>query len=322
MHMSEARKRPEQEIGEAAERCRNWGRWGADDEAGCLNYVTADKIVAAARCVRSGKVFSLAVPFDHRGPQRGVGRRFNPIHTMLADGSDVIASETPLANGVGFSDDAVHMPLQCGTQWDALSHVFDRGKMWNGYGAGEVTSRGAARNGIEKVRNRMVGRGVLLDIARYKNLDSLEPGYAISSDDLDGCIARQGKSSQVSEGDFLLVRTGQMGHCKKNGWGSYAGGDAPGLSFYAADWLHRSRIAAIVTDTWGMEVRPNELANSFQPLHQVVIPNMGLTIGEIWDLEDLAADCASDGIYEFMLVAPPLPITGAVGSPVNPQAIK
>jgi kynurenine formamidase len=320
--MTDRSKPPEEQINAAAERCRNWGRWGTDDEAGCLNFVTPESIVAAARCVRRGKVFSLSIPFDHRGPQRSGGRRFNPIHSMVADGSDVIASTTPLANGVGFSDDAVHMPLQCGTQWDALSHVFDHGKMWNGYSAGEVTSRGASRNGIEKVRSRMVGRGVLLDMPRFKGVEQLEPGYAIGVDDLDGCIAHQGNTSRIQPGDFLLVRTGQMGHCKKHGWGSYAGGDAPGLSFYTADWLHARRLAAIVTDTWGMEVRPNELPNSFQPLHQVVIPNMGLTIGEIWDLEELAADCAEDSVYEFMLVAPPLPITGAVGSPVNPQAIK
>lgn len=87
-------------------------------------------------------------------------------------------------------------------------------------------------------------------------------------------------------------------------------------------WLHRTEIAAIATDTWGFEVRPNEFLHAFQPLHQVVIPNMGLLIGEMWDLDALAADCAADGVYEFWLTAAPLPITGAVGSPVNPIAVK
>jgi kynurenine formamidase len=113
-----------------------------------------------------------------------------------------------------------------------------------------------------------------------------------------------------------------MGQCRRDGWGSFAGGDAPGLSFDTAGWLHRNELAAIATDTWGFEVRPNELAESFQPLHQVVLPNMGLHIGEIFDLEALADDCARDGVYEFFFVAPPLPITGAVGSPINPYAIK
>ncbi len=97
---------------------------------------------------------------------------------------------------------------------------------------------------------------------------------------------------------------------------------SPGLSFSTAGWLHRTEIAAIATDTWGFEVRPNEFANAFQPLHQVVIPNMGLLIGEMWDLDALAEDCAADGAYEFLLAAAPLKITGAVGAPVNPVAVK
>jgi len=86
--------------------------------------------------------------------------------------------------------------------------------------------------------------------------------------------------------------------------------------------LHGTEIAAIATDTWGFEVRPNEFDHAFQPLHQVAIPNMGLLIGEMWDLDALAADCAADGVYEFWLTAAPLRITGAVGSPVNPIAVK
>ena len=108
----------------------------------------------------------------------------------------------------------------------------------------------------------------------------------------------------------------------RDGWGDYAGGPAPGLSFTTAGWLHGTEIAAIATDTWGFEVRPNEFENAFQPLHQVAIPNIGLLIGEMWDLEALAEDCAADGVYEFLLAAAPLRITGAVGSPVNPIAIK
>ena len=120
----------------------------------------------------------------------------------------------------------------------------------------------------------------------------------------------------------MLVRTGQLARARRDGWGEYAGGPAPGLSLTSAGWLHRREIAAIATDTWGFEVRPNEFdVPAFQPLHQVVIPNMGLTIGEMWDLEALGQFCAAEVRYEFLLSAPPLPITGAVGSPVNPVAL-
>ena len=78
----------------------------------------------------------------------------------------------------------------------------------------------------------------------------------------------------------------------------------------------------MVTDTWGTEMLPNETPDCFQPLHIIMIVNAGIHLGEMWDLEALADDCAEDGVYEFLLVAPPLTITGSVGSPVNPQAIK
>jgi kynurenine formamidase len=309
-------------IRETAERCRNWGRWGDGDELGTLNFVTPERIVAAARLVRKGAVFPLAIPFDQKGPQSGRGGRFNPVHTMIADGSDAVAGNQRFRHGFGGADDIVTMPLQCATQWDALSHIFDEGRMWNGYSAAEVSSAGARRNGIEKQAGRLVGRGVLVDVPRAQGKDCLGPGYAITAVDLDATIAAQGESSAVGTGDFLLVRTGQMGWCKTNGWGTYSGGDAPGLSFSTADWLRAREVAAVATDTWGVEVRPNELAGSFQPLHQVVIPNMGLVLGEIFDLERLAEDCAADGVYEFLFVAPALPVTGAVGSPINPYAIK
>ena len=120
----------------------------------------------------------------------------------------------------------------------------------------------------------------------------------------------------------MLVRTGQYARARRDGWGDYAGGAAPGLSLTTAGWLHDTEIAAIATDTWGFEVRPNEFdVPAFQPLHQVVIPNIGLTIGEMWDLEVLATVCERLGRYEFLLSAPPLPITDAVGSPINPIAL-
>ena len=97
---------------------------------------------------------------------------------------------------------------------------------------------------------------------------------------------------------------------------------APGLSFTTADWLHQSEIAAIATDTWGFEVRPNEFDNAFQPLHQVAIPHIGLFIGEMWDLEALADGLRRRRPLRLLLTAAPLPITGAVGSPVNPIAVR
>jgi len=304
-----------------AERCKNWGRWGPDDEAGTLNFVSAEDIVGAGRLIRKGKAFSLGLNFDRSGPQRGLwGNRFNPIHTMLATGTDAVSGNQD-AGKLRYADDMVSLPLQCGTQWDALGHIFYGDKMWNGYDARLVDSNGAKKNSIDKVKDRMVGRGVLLDVARHVGVECLEDGTAITNDDLDAAARAQGV--EIRRGDFVIVRTGQMEErLAKGEWGGYAGGDAPGLAFETCDWIFKKEIAAICTDTWGCEVRPNETDDASQPWHWVVIPMIGITMGEIFYLKDLAADCAADKVYEFLFCGPPLPITGAVGSPLNPMAIK
>jgi len=308
-------------IRETGLKYRNWGKWGKDDELGTLNYITPDAIVKAARLVKRGQVFSLAIPFDKEGPQINQPRRFNPIHRMILTGPDFTTGAFKRPGNVGFADDMIIMALQCGTQWDALSHCFKDGQLYNGYDANLVSSEGAKKNGIHKMARGVVARGVLLDIPRVKGVDWLRPGYAITPEDLDAAV--RAHDVKVGTGDALLVRTGQMAMCKQHGgWGDYAGGDAPGLSFSTAGWLHERQLAAIATDTWGMEVRPNEIPDSYQPVHQVLIPNMGMLVGEIFALDELAEDCARDRVFEFLFVAPPLPFTGAVGSPVNPLAIK
>jgi len=308
-------------VRETGARLRNWGKWGSDDERGTLNYITADAVARAARLVRRGAVFSLAVPFDAKGPQGPTSRRFNPIHQMTLTGPDFTTGAITRPGGVGFTDDLVVMPLQCATQWDALSHCFLDGRLYNGYDANTVSSAGARRNGIEKVARGIAGRGVLVDVARAKGVKWLEPGYAITTDDLDAAL--RAERVEVGNGDVLIVRTGMISMCRERGsWGDYAGGPAPGLSFHTAEWVHARELAAVATDTWAMEVQPNEIPDTYQPLHQVFIPNMGLTIGEIFNLDELADDCAADGVYEFFFVAPPLPITGAVGSPINRLAMK
>lgn len=304
-----------------ADKYKNWGRWGDDDQLGTLNYITPQKIVDASGLVKQGKVLSLAIPFDDNGPQTGSFGRFNPIHFMLQDGGDVsIGAQDHLPN-IQYTDDAVTMPLQCATQWDALAHILYRGKMYNGYEAHHVNSTGAKKNGMENAKDKIVSRGVLLDIPRYKGKQWLDPGEAVYPEDLDGAAA-MGEVS-VGTGDIVLVRTGQIGQVRADGsWGEYSGGSAPGLGVDCAHWICEHEIAGYATDTWGTEVIPNETPDIFQPLHMILIVHAGVLVGEIFDLEGLAEDCASDGVYEFLFVAPPLPITGAVGSPINPQAIK
>ncbi len=305
-----------------AERYRNWGKWGPDDELGTVNYITPDKIIEAAGLVRKGKVFSLALPLDASGPMTGAYGRVNPIHVMLQDGGDIASGAQDHFPALRYTDDAVYLVLQCATQWDALAHIYHEGQMYNGYGTEAVNSQGANKNSITQVKDKMVSRGVLLDIAGYKGKQWLDESEPIEAADLAGAAEQQGVV--VGEGDIVLVRTGRIGLVRERGfWGEeYAGGPAPGLAISSAEFLCERAVAAVATDTWGIEVLPNETTDVFQPLHIILLVNAGIHIGEMFDLEALAADCREDGVYEFMFVAPPLTVTGSVGSAINPQAIK
>jgi kynurenine formamidase len=307
---------------EAAEKLSNWGRWGADDQIGTLNNITPQNIIDAGKLIRKGKVFALGLSLKEPIQSGLFGGRWNPIHTMLATGTDAkLGNQDEPFPYLRYADDAINMPCQASTQWDALCHVFLDDKMYNGFDAALVDVRGAKKLGIENVRDKMVGRGVLLDVARYKGVDSLDDGYAVTIEDLNGCAAVQ--KVDVRKGDFVIVRTGHQERClARKDWSGYAGGAAPGFAFETCYWLREKDVAAICSDTWGCEVRPNETTEANQPWHWVVIPALGISMGEIFYLKELAEDCASDRIYEFFFSAPPLHLPGGAGSPINPQAIK
>jgi kynurenine formamidase len=311
-----------QDIYDASKKISNWGRWGDDDQIGTLNNITSADIVGAAGLVRKGKVFSLGLSLKEPIQSGLFGGRWNPIHTMLATGTDAAAGnqDEPFPY-LRYADDAINMPCQASTQWDALCHIFLDDKMYNGYDARLVDVRGAKKLGIEHVRDKMVGRGVLLDVARFKSVPWLDDGYAVTIADLDNCAEAQGV--KVRKGDFVIVRTGHQERCLAAGdWTGYAGGPAPGFAFETCFWLKDKDIAAICSDTWGCEVRPNETSEANQPWHWVVIPSIGISMGEIFYLKELAEDCAADRVYEFFFTAPPLHLPGGAGSPINPQAIK
>jgi kynurenine formamidase len=307
------------EFEELLRRLKNWGRWGDADERGALNFITEDKRRKAAQLVRRGRTFSLAIPITNgAGPQTGSAGRINPLHFMTATGCDP-ASPYDLGAGAGYTDDFLAMAVQGGTQWDALCHIFYDGKLYNGVPAGSVSSAGASRNGIEKVHADFVTRGVLLDVARYKGVDCLEPGYAIDVGDLEGTEREQ--AVRVGEGDVLVVRTGQMSRVGAfDDWSVFQGPEA-GLHWKTAEWLHERCVAAVAADNTMVEAS-QVLEGVMIPFHMLALCNLGIHLGEFWYLEDLAADCAEDGTWEFMLVAQGLPITGGTGTPVNPLALK
>ncbi len=305
-------------------RYSNWGRWGDDDERGAVNLITPAIVRDAAHGVRSGRVVGVGLPFDQNGPQTGAYGRMNCLRYSTATGVDHAAGVQTLMgvdppHGFGYADDVVVLGLQSASHWDALSHIFHDGKMYNGRPATTVTAAGAEFCGSEVWRESLVGRAVLLDVPAALGLDTLPDGHAIDADQLDAA-AEFGKV-EIREGDILLLRTGKLKRSRAEGWGTYAGGDAPGLSYYTVPWLAEHGVCAVASDTWGVEVRPNELAGSFQPFHIPALVYMGLMLGEMFDFEGLSAACAEEGRYEVFFSAPPLAVTGSVGGPPGPVAV-
>jgi kynurenine formamidase len=296
-------------------RLSNWGRWGDQDQLGTLNFIGPEQRAAATSLPRSGQAISLAIDFNADGPMPDRGR-FNPRHIMTETGAG-----QNLPGGFQYADDIFEMSLQSATQWDALSHAFYDGQLYNGYASSTITSAGASLNSITAVRNGVVGRGVLLDVAGSRGVGSLPPGTAISAADLQKCADDQGVL--ISTGDIVLVRTGAVGQAVATGnWeSSFVFGPSSGLALDCAEWLHDKQIAAVAADNVAVEVMPNDAEDCLMPLHMVCQRDMGLIFGEIWNLDELAVALRASGTYEFLLVAPPLPVSGAVGAPVNPIAL-
>ncbi|MHB8528099.1 MAG: cyclase family protein [Caulobacteraceae bacterium] len=296
-------------------RLSNWGRWGDDDRLGTLNHLTPDRVVAAARLVKSGKVIDLGLPISSKGIQPAGGPRNNPIHIMSITPLDRLSPDAV------YADDYIIMPLQSVTQWDGLAHVGYDGMLFNGVPADTVTTmNGSTVLSIHQVAEKgIVGRGVLLDITRIEAVDRLPRGYAIEPANLEAAEEAQGVV--VKAGDILLVRTGWIRNfLQDNSPAAYWNGE-PGLSLACAKWLYEREVAAICSDNWGVEVSDPE-ARAGLPLHNVLIRDLGMTLGEIFDLETLAQDCAQDGVWEFFFTAPPLKVIGGVGTPITPLAIK
>jgi kynurenine formamidase len=303
---------------ELSARVSNWGRWGADDERGTLNLLTSETVLRGVAAVRSGRVFSLAIPFDADGPQWdnvNMPLRTNPVLNTYA----VNLSFTGDAADFTTSDDAFSMGSQAATHWDALAHVGYEGRLYNGIANDVVTAEGgASRLGVQNI-GPVVTRGVLLDIARLHDVDHFEENYAVTADDLDAAASAAGIT--VEPGDAVLVRTGQM-HFLREGKRPRYSHPSPGLSTSTIGWMRDHDIAAVATDTLTFEVYPCEDPAVFMPVHMLHLRDIGLLQGQVWRLDDLASDCAADGQYDFLLCATPLPLTHAVGAPVAPTAVK
>ncbi len=285
----------------------NWGKWGKDDQLGCLNYITPEKRVSAAALVREGTSVSASAPLltaaaeDNPEPVR---------HLMIATGLDRQSFSSKDYFALGHHGYSI-------THLDALCHIFHKEVMYNGYSREKVTSSGAELNSIDAVRSGVVTRGVLLDIARLKGLPWLEPGEPILPNDLEEAEKLAGL--RADRGDFLLIRTGRFAYRQKNGaWNAQE--RLAGLHASCLPWLHERHVAALGCDGVS-DLIPSRVERVRMPIHLVAVVAMGLHLLDNADLEALGAACSERKRWEFFFAVSPLILLRGTGSPVNPLAI-
>ncbi|MDE2890908.1 MAG: cyclase family protein [Chloroflexota bacterium] len=297
----------------------NWGRWGDDDQLGTLNYVTPEVRKAAAGLVTEGVSVSCAWDIENtHEPDHAMG---TPQRFMVATGESAAAvaesGVSRMSGALEFFGLVYHGYAI--THLDGLCHIFWDGKMYNGKPAHLVNSGGGATDlPITELRDGIVTRGVLLDVAAAKGVDWMEPGEGVFPEDLEAAEERQGV--RVREGDAVLLRTGYGKRKREVGREPLLETGFPGWHVASLPWLHERGAAVIGADT-ATDVNPSGYETLRIPIHAVGIVHMGLWLMDNMQLEDVAAAADRYGRHEFQFVLSPLRIIGGTGSPANPLAI-
>ena len=302
-------KPTETELRGYIDKLSNWGRWGQDDELGTLNLLTPEKTAKAAALVQQGRSVTCARPLV---AEPSVDMRIPFLHFMMGSGED---ADHPGAGGsMDFFGVAYHGSTV--THLDSICHMFWDGKMYNGHPASLVKSReGATVESIELLHNGVVSRGVLLDIARLRGVDWMEPGEGVMPEDLEA--AEKAAGIRVEEGDILLIRTGNY---KRRLTLGPPGDGGPGPQAALLPWLHDRGVAVLGSDTPN-DPSPSGYTDFRLPIHNIGIVAMGLWLLDNANLEDLSQTCAELNRWEFLMTLSPLRIHNGTGSPVNPIAV-
>jgi kynurenine formamidase len=281
-------------------------RWGANDQRGAANRITPAKVLEAKNLITRGTIYQLGRTYETGMPM------FGTRHYSLRIPQ---AFKIPGSNQPVYHDELVSGELgQIGTQFDGLGHLGIGDLFYNGNNRLEFARpEGLTKLGIENV-GPLVTRGVLIDVARYKNVSQLEPSYEITAADLRGALQRQ--NIEIRAGDVALIHTG---------WGSLWMKDnqkyiqtCPGIGTGAAQFLADKEVTVVGADNWGVEVSPNPNASLGAPVHQLLLARNGIYLHENLNTSELARE----NVYEFAYIFVPLPLKGATGSPGNPIAIR
>jgi kynurenine formamidase len=308
-----------------------WETFGRGDQLGTINFLTPDRIAEAARLVRRGRVFNLDHPINAFEPY--------PAATRTA-ASHHIFSTHPYHR----DDFLDSFYLQGTSQVDSLRHIGHPRLGFYGGRRQEDIREGTSELGIHNwAQTGIVGRGVLLDVAGYlaaegRPLDAFA-SHPISGAELEATATHQRVGLQG--GDLLLVRTGWAARYlaldaeAREQWNRSPDRRSPGLAqtVEVVRWLWDHEVALVAADNLGVEAASPDVPSEFMGppetgrnhngmLHRPLIALLGMALGELWALEELAEDCRADGVYEFFLVSKPLNLVGGVGSPANAVAIK
>jgi kynurenine formamidase len=296
----------------------NWGRWGAEDQLGTLNFLSPEKTRRAVSLVREGVTLSCArtIRYD-AGPDSPAP----PIHYMVESGEGWASGEKVSNRRNQVSVDFFGMIFHGHTitHLDSLAHFFWEGKMYNGRPAHLVsTSLGATVESVEVAKDGIITRGVLVDVPMIRGTNWVERGEGVMPQDIEEAERRCG--FRVEEGDILLVRTGQLHRRNQEGPVDPAAVGSTACQAACLPLFHQRGIAMICSDT-GNDVMPPQYNRLSNPIHQVGIVAMGLWILDNANLEDLAAACRQRQRWEFMMCVGPLRLFNGTGSPLNPIAV-
>lgn len=291
--------------------------WGSQDQAGASNRITPQKVLDALTLATSGKVYELGQVYEEGMPLFG-----NRSYSMILPSKGEPWGENKLMGNDEFLSTQIG---QVGTQFDGLGHigqevVMENGEaeyvFYNGYTANEMDSyNGLRKLGIEHIKP-IITKGILIDIAGYKNVDRLPNSYEVTIEDVKGALQRQGISeSDITPGDALLFRYGWSALWETAEEYNH---NPPGIGLDVARWVAEKKASMIGSDSWCTEVIPNPVAGQAFPVHQELMMRNG-----IFNLENMTFDALmEEEIHQFLFIVTTIRFKGATGSPVRPVAIR
>ena len=300
-----AKKVTAEEVQEILASVSNWGRWGEDDELGTLNLITPRRRRQAASLVRAGVSISMA----------------HDVIKERMDGSSPFEHEVMInavSGGVGGAGDRYSVQYHGFTQThlDALFHIFYQGKTYNGYSAEQILTSGSGQLSINRIRNGIFTRAVLMDIPALLGVQYLEGTEAIYPEHLEAWEKKAGV--RVRSGDAVLVNTGRWTRREQEGPWDIMGGSA-GLHVSCLEWL-KERDVALVGSDLALDVMPSGCDGIQLPVHLGVIVQMGMPILDCCDFRAVAEESRQRKQWTFLLTLAPLAVEGGTGSPINPIA--